>query len=218
MKADNVVVMMPKSMKFDGGNTPWVSVTEETDAQTYVARNIAANDAASFTVSGQGQLPRQTTTSSDASQQDQGNGPATGTPATGADPNADAGSNTSPTRPGGGLGNPIDTPDPLSKYKWWIIAGIGLALAGGAGFLLSRPQNTAVAAAPVTGNTAVPSAAPVHAQSTSILSALRDELFTLESDRLTGRITGEQYDRVKPALEIVLQNALQRGAADKVQS
>ena len=212
MQADNVVVMMPKAMKFDAGSSPFVSVAEETDAQTYVARNIAANDAASFTVSGQGQLPRQTTTAGDASQQDQGNGPPTGTPATGADANADAGSNTAAvTRPGGGLGNPIDTADPLSKYKWWIIAGIGLALAGGAGFLLSRPQTpgaqTAVAATVADGHVHP----PAHMQTANVLHALRDELFTLESDRLTGRITQEQYDRVKPALEIVLHNALERG-------
>lgn len=208
MKADNVVVMMPKAMKFDGGSAPWVSVTEETDAQTYVARNIAANDAAAFTLSGQGQLPRQTTTAGDASQQDQGNGPPTGTPATGANANADPGSNTTDRRPGGGLGTPIDTPDPLSKYKWWIIAGVGLALAGGAGFLLSRPQGAATVPLPA----ATPLVAqPVAGQPTSVLSALRDELFTLESDRLTGKISPEQYAKVKPALEVVLQHALERG-------
>jgi hypothetical protein len=38
-------------------------------------------------------------------------------------------------------------------------------------------------------------------------------LFTLESDRLTGKITEEQYARVKPALEVVLQNALERNKA-----
>ncbi len=211
MPADNMVVMLPKAMKFDGGGGQWVSVTEETDAQTYVARNVAASAPAAFTVSGQGQLPRQTTTANDASQQDQGNGPPTGTPATGADPNADPGSNTATDkRPGGGLGNPIDTPDPLSKYKWWIIAGIGLALAGGAGFLLSRPQ-PAAANVPLAANVPVAAATAAVAQPASILSALRDELFTLESDRLTGRITQEQYAHVKPALEIVLQNALHRG-------
>jgi hypothetical protein len=216
MAAENVVVMMPKSMKFDGGSTPWVSVTEEVDAQTYVARNVAAGASSSFTVSGLGELPRQTSTSADASQQDQGNGPPTGTPPTGADPNAAAGSNTggSPsatdTRPGGGLGQPIDTPDPLSKYKWWIIAGIALLLAGGGGFLLSRPQN-----APVPTAVAVPAETDVTKSATpvapsTLLSVLRDELFTLETDRLTGKISDEQYAKVKPALEVVLQNALER--------
>ncbi len=211
MESQNVVVMLPKAMKFEGGSTPWISVTEETDAQTYVVRNMAANDAAAFTVSGQGQLPRQSTTAGDASQQDQGNGPPTGTPTTGADPNADPGSNTAPTRPGGGLGNPIDTPDPLSKYKWWIIAGIGLALAGGAGFLLSRPQNTAAAAATTSTAPNATAAQPsIHLPQPTILHALRDELFSLESDRLTGRMTEEQYAKVKPALEVVLQYALER--------
>ena len=206
MAADNVIVMMPKAMKFEGGKTPWAPVQDEVDAQTFVARNIAAGDAAELTLSGQGQLPRTTTTAADASQQDQGSGSPTGTPATGADPNADPGSNTSGevrTKPGGGLGTPIDTPDPLSKYKWWIIAGIGLLLIGGAGFLLGRPQNAAAVAADPVVAASVP-------HSSSLLNVLRDELFTLESDRLTGKITEEQYARVKPALEVVLQNALER--------
>jgi hypothetical protein len=38
------------------------------------------------------------------------------------------------TRPGGGLGVPIDTPDPLNKYKWWILGAITLVFAVGAGF------------------------------------------------------------------------------------
>jgi hypothetical protein len=200
MAADNVVVMMPKSMTFDGGTTSWAAVTEEVDAQTYVARNVPAGTIVSFTIGGQGQLPRQTTT--DGSQ----GGPAAGPTSTG-DTNAAPGSAAADTKPGGGLGQPIDTPDPLSKYKWWIIAGIALLMAAGAGFLLSRPQNTATAAAPLTPNPNLPTPVPA---SGNLLTVLRDELFTLESDRLTGKITEEQYARVKPALEIVLQNALER--------
>ena len=213
MAAENVVVMMPKSMKFDGGGAPWVSVTEETDAQTYVARNVPAGATVSFTVGGQGELPRQTNTGGEASasQQDQGNGGPVGTPPSGADPNADPGSNTVNNRPGGGLGQPIDTPDPLSKYKWWIIAGIALLMAGAAGFFLSKPQNTAVASTPATPGT--PGATTTPSAPSTLLSVLRDELFTLESDRLTGKISEEQYVKVKSALEVVLQNALERNKA-----
>ena len=32
-------------------------------------------------------------------------------------------------QPGGGIGEPINTPDPLSKYKWWILGGLALLLA-----------------------------------------------------------------------------------------
>ena len=38
------------------------------------------------------------------------------------------------TRPGIGLGVPIDTPDPLHKYKWWICRLAVVLLAVGAGF------------------------------------------------------------------------------------
>ena len=109
------------------------------------------------------------------------------------------------------MANPIDTPDPLSKYKWWIVAGVGLLLAGGAGFLLSRPQYTAQ---PLAGTLPAAGAAPLppnaHLPQATIMHALRDELFALESDRLTNRITPEQYAKVKPALETVLQYALER--------
>ncbi len=216
MTTDNVVVMMPKSMKFDGTGSPFTSVAEEVDAQTYVARNIAQGKTTSFTVSGNGQLPRPTA-QGDASQQDQGgpNAPTTGTPATGANTNADPGSanSTLDKRPGGGMATPIDTPDPLTKYKWWIIGGLALALAGGAGFLLSRPQPAAGAPANIADPAAL-YATPVlsnsHVAPTALLQVLRDELFTLESERLTGKITDAQYNRLKPALETVLQNALER--------
>lgn len=207
MATDNLVVMMPKSMKFDGGaSSPFNSVAEEVDAQTYVARGVAQGKTVSFTVSGAGQLPRPTTGPQDASQQDQGAGPATGTPATGADANADPGANTSDKRPGGGLGAPIGTPDPLSKYKWWIVGGIALLLAGGAGFLLSRPQPSVAVPALATA----PAAAAPPDPHAKLMQVLRDELFTLESERLTGKITQAEYDRVKPALEVVLQHALSR--------
>ena len=206
MATDNLVVMMPKAMKFDAGSgSPFNSVAEEMDAQTFVARGIAQGKTTAFTVSGAGQLPRPTTNAGDASQQDQGNGPPTGTPATGASTNADPGANTSDNRPGGGLGAPIGTPDPLSKYKWWIVGGLVLLLAGGAGFLLSRPQ-TAVAT-PV-AQTVAAAAPPIPGS--NLMQVLRDELFTLESERLTGKITQSEYDRVKPALETVLQHALLR--------
>jgi hypothetical protein len=204
MPADNVIVMMPKAMKFDGGSTPWAPVQDEVDAQTFVARNLGPNDVAEFTVSGTGQLPK-------ATDGTEGSAPAAGGAAQG--PMQAQPTGQTAEKPGGGLGNPIDTPDPLSKYKWWIIAGVGLALAAGAGFLLSRPQNEQTATPPDATNapttaTVIPSHANVAPS--NLLSVLRDELFQLESDKLTGKITEEQYARVKPALEIVLQNALER--------
>ena len=38
--------------------------------------------------------------------------------------------------PGGGIGNPINTPDPLTRYKWWILGGLTLLLVAAAIYLL----------------------------------------------------------------------------------
>src|SRR5271154_6586994 len=58
---DAIAVMMPKSMTFTpGASAPYTPVTEETTAQTYVARSVQPSQALDFTVSGTGQMPRDT--------------------------------------------------------------------------------------------------------------------------------------------------------------
>ena len=42
--------------------------------------------------------------------------------------------------PGGGIGNPIGTPDPLTRYKWWILGGLTLLLVLAAIYLLARTE------------------------------------------------------------------------------
>jgi hypothetical protein len=196
LPTDTIAIMMPKSMTFKGGaSTPYTPVTEETTAQTFVARNVAPSQALDFTVSGSGQLPRD-------SQAAPGAGGA-GAPNAAAQPGAGSTAATD-TRPGGGLGNPLDpegTNDPWAKYKWWILGGLGLVLAGGAGIMLkgntSKPANDVVA--------------PSFAGSNALLTALKEELFAVETDKLQGRLSETEYMEQKSALEIVLRRALLRG-------
>ncbi len=89
------------------------------------------------------------------------------------------------------MANPINTPDPLSKYKWWILSGLVLLLAAGAAFMLRTPATGA------TGNAA-------------LLNALKEEIFALESDKIAGKITAAEYAELKAALEKVLKRALKR--------
>ena len=199
MPTDTVAIIMPKNMTFKAGQSaPYTAVSDEVNAQTYVARGVSPSQPLEFTVGGSGQLPRE-------SQQ--------ATPSSGTDPgqaqNARGGAATD-TRPGGGLGNPLDpegTNDPWAKYKWWILGGLGLLLAGGAGVMLKRPQNA-------TSN----AAAEVRLDETlavgpgGSLSALKDELFSLETDRLEGRLTESEYQEHKAALEIILRRVLARNA------
>lgn len=181
---DSFVVMMPKSMSFKpGGGVSFESLNETPGALTFLARNGTPAHPIPFTVSGSGAMPRDTqaeSQSNDSAETTAGNAQATD------------------TRPGGGLGVPIDTPDPLAKYKWWIMGAITLVFAAGAGFLLRQPVPEVAAAAPSGGN---------------LLTALKDELFTLETDHLQGRLTDTEYEQQKQALELVLRRALARKPA-----
>ena len=196
MPTDTVAIMMPKSMTFKGGtSTGYSAVTEETTAQTYVARNVEPSQPLDFTVSGIGQMPR-----------DEGAPGSTAAEAgASATTGAPAGSAAADTRPGGGLGVPLDPSgnnDPWAKYKWWILGGLGLVMAVGAGIMLKNGPAAAVVPAPEVAATMKPD---------NLLDAMKDELFALETDKVQGRLSESEYMEQKAALEVVLRRALSRG-------
>jgi len=200
MPTDNLAIELPRSITFTpAAGVSYQPIPQDPNLQTYLLKNVLPGKAADFTVSGTGSLPRD--------QQQQG-------------ANAQAGQQG----PGGGIGEPINTPDPLSKYKWWILGGLALLLAAAAAFLLRRPPVPAVAAAGAPGAPAVPAAplfvtahgltaaqATSAAKNSALLNVLKEELFSLESERLSGTITPEEYAEQKAALETVLKRALKRG-------
>jgi len=214
LPADNFAVLLPKSMSFtpavDGAFKP---VPEDPAVQTFILKNPAPGAAIDFTISGTGSIPREQQGTPGA-QQPAGMG-AQG--ASGAAPDASAGNGG---QPGGGIGTPIGTPDPLSKYKWWILGGIGLALAAAAAFLLRKPAGVAVAGGPVAGaqaavdTSAVAAAYPAFAspaaKNSQLLNVLKEEMFALESEKIHGTVAADEYAKVKDALETVLKRALNR--------
>ena len=206
LPADNVAVMLPESMSFTGGaGTSFKSVNADPGVQTFLAKNVAENSTFEFTVSGSGAMPRQ----------DQGAQGDNGAQA--------GGQNAGPgNQPGGGIGEPINTPDPLSKYKWWILGGLALLLAAAAAFLLRKPATAgtnsagtepAQAGAPVahvSGTTYPAHSAP--AKNAALLNALKEELFALESEKIAGTLPPDEYAEQKAALEIVLKRALKHSS------
>jgi hypothetical protein len=200
MPTDTIAIMMPKAMTFKPGtSTPYSPVTEELGAQTFVARNVQPSMPLDFTVSGTGQLPRETQTGDAA----QGSTPDAGNAGNAANPAA------TDTRPGGGLGVPVDPTDvrdPWSKYKWFIIAGLALVFAAGAGLLLRTP--TSPNAGPYPAAAGAPY--PPTAHPNTLLHVLKDESFAIETDRLEGRLSEAQYAELKSAMDIVLRRALAR--------
>ncbi len=229
---DNLVVMIPKSMTFTPDATTGFQAVDPQEAgqptmnaTTYVAKNVSPTKPVEFTIAGQGSLPRDVAApgAQGAGANAEPNTPAAGSAAAQAD-----------TRPGGGLGNPIDSPDPLNKYKWWILSGLGLAFAIAAGFLLRRPApaaglDTRQSPLPAAGsaddssfntpslNTASFNAAGFNAagptprdHQQSLLAVLKEELFNLEAQRLQGTISDRDYEEAKQSLEVVMKRALTR--------
>jgi hypothetical protein len=214
LPTDNVAIMLPKSMSFSGSTFQALHDEQnEPGINTWLATNISPEKPVDFTVSGTGSMPRE----QQAQGQNQPGQGMAGDQGQGADQGAQQAS-----RPGGGLGNPIDTPDPLNKYKGWILSGLGLALVIAAGFLLrTRPKPAAPATPGTPVNPPIPghyvpatakAAAPVNGpvSKPALLAALKEELFALETERLEGKLTEPEYAELKSAFEVVLRRALAR--------
>jgi hypothetical protein len=202
LPADNLAVLVPKSMTFTAtSGDAFKSVPEDPNIQTFVLKNAAPGKPVDFTIAGTGAIPREQQ-GTPGGQQPAG---------TGAQDASGAPADASTAGPGGGIGNPIDTPDPLSKYKWWILGGLGLLFAAAAAFLLRKPAGSAAAGVAVDGGVAAyPTFGSPAAKYTQLLNALKEELFAVESEKISGTIAPEEYAQVKAALETVLKRALNR--------
>lgn len=193
----NLVFLMPKSMTFTPApGNPYQPVTQETSAQTYLARNVNAKSTLAFTLTGTGQLPRDQDNNAADNSSANSNAAASG---------GQSIASTEDTRPGSGLGNPLDpndTRDPWAKYKWWILAGLLLILAAASGVVLRKPA-TATAGGPTPEPTPSPSG---HRE--RLLLSLKEELFNLETEHLKGNLPEADYLAQKAALETVMRRAL----------
>lgn len=194
----DVVVMLPKSVEFKPSGSEFQPSNDEKGMTVYVAKDVPANKQLAFSVSGTGQIPRE-------AQEGDADG----------DQSATGGTATE-NRPGGGLGAPIDAPDPLHRYRWWLLGGIAAALVAGAFYMMGRPQAPVATAASATQ----PSSSMqknVSGRSGLLLDALKEELFQLESDKIQGHISSSDYAEAKAALDLLIRRAIARhGQAAKV--
>ena len=194
---EHLVVVVPPSMRFrsNAGEGAFQPMPGEGGANVQVATSANPGAEPGFHISGVGVMPREA--------QAQGTG--------GAQPlaeGAQAGGGGEAQGPGGGLGRPINTPDPLHEYRWQFLGALALLLAMGAFFVWNRG---ATATAPAVGF-AAPSAAfpPARDRSAVLLEALKEELFQLETERHQGKISAAEYEQAKAALDQTLARALSR--------
>jgi len=223
------VAILPKTIEFSaapGTSYKPMNDPQQPDANVQVASSAGLGQSLAFKISGEGTL---------AARQENGGAPGEAAPA------------QSESRPGGGLGPPIDAPPPLQKYQWWILGGFTVALIAGGVFVASRQQaaNRAAAAAGTkskntwdegveseyeqvevlaTGAAGVsnpprseslpqqPLVTSSSSSSSMLLQGLKDELFELEIEHKQGRISQQEYDSAKAALDQTLQRALKRAS------
>ena len=196
---EDVVVMLPKSMEFKNGSSEFSSGGEEKGMNIFVAHNVQAGKQLAFTVAGTGQIPRDAQ-DAEAAAGDSSQG------ATEAAPD---------NRPGGGLGRPEDTPDPLHAYRWWIIGGLAAALVVGAIVVINQKPRSGVPVPPANSNATVPTVRSVASPQSRglLLEAMKEELFQLETERLQGKISETEYQQAKAALDLTMKRAISRASS-----
>jgi hypothetical protein len=194
----HLVVILPQSLQFSAV-TPALYEDKQPPDQPKGIAKVAANTKPgqdlSFDISGTGML-----------QQDQG-APGEGEAAAGSAP---AGRDV---RPGGGLGPPIEAPDPLEKYRWYILGGFGVALAAGAVYIARRPRTVPAGAYAELEPEEAPLVRKPAAGRSNLLDALKEELFELEMEHKQGSISQQEYEKAKAALDQTLERALKRKPA-----
>ena len=214
-------VLVPSSITLTPtGHVALSLQTGKPGIKTYVAQDVSPENPPEFSVSGTGSLPE--------------NNPGGDTGANGSAPNAttaNPGSNSDANAPnvsnsdlagGRGLNNPLNEGgdrDPWAKYKWWILTGLALLLAGAAGVLLRKPagDRTLPDAAPRPKSTWPPAptseaqpSVPHIGTDHTLLQALKEELFALETERLQRRISESDYTEARAAFDLILRRTLAR--------
>ena len=202
MPADNFVVYTAKGIEFSPKTGSAFRATQEDPrVETHVVKGVHAGDEISFSVSGQGQMPQDP-----SGPPMQMNGAA------------------SAGKPGGGIGAPIASPDPLTGSKTWLLAGLAIVL-GGAAFFVVRRRSAMLTATPdgrsvpATAMTAeidpvsvrqARTAAPARSDSGQnvLMESLKEELFALEQDKVSGKISANEYANAKAGLEAMLKRVL----------
>jgi hypothetical protein len=180
-------VLLPKSMKFNGVSGGFAQDVDEAGLAVFFAKNVPANQEVKFSVSGEGLIPSDVPGGND-------------------------------TQPNDNNNNPTETPDGALAAKngaIWYIGGaivgvmIGLALvlwrktvrrkSGGRKPKKSgdskKAQALSQAAKPPQGD---------------MLDVLKDELFQLETDRVNGKISPEEYEKSKAGLDTLFRRQMKR--------
>jgi len=201
------VVMAPKGMTIIANNTQrFQPMPDKSGASIMVATDAKAGEDLSFRLTGTGQFqPKNQDDVGDSAEGDGAMGDRQGGAA-------------HDNRPGGGLGAPIDSDDPMHDYRAVIMGVFAVVLLMGGAFVISksnRPVTAPKAAVAVDGRQGVGTKAGnetaiTRNRRTLLMDAMKEELFQLEVDRQQGEVSTEEYATAKAALDETIKRALAR--------
>jgi 5-hydroxyisourate hydrolase-like protein (transthyretin family) len=217
MPVDNFVVYLTKGINFKASSGSQFEARQvDPSVDTWAAKNIRPGESISFTVYGEGKVPAQ----SAGAGRSMGNSAESGNSAPSTHPGSSSASGGNSlarnSSPASDIGAPVGPPDPLTRYKWWILSVLGILLVGAAAFFLRKGGATTVRSNADAPQKPVPSSTAAAANGTSSaslgrlarLNKLKEELFAIESKRLSGTLPEAEYVQIKAELEAALKSAL----------
>jgi hypothetical protein len=200
------VVMTAKGITFVPKNPQrFQSMPDESGAGIMVATDVKPGEDLSFKISGTGQFQPEGEQAASASGGGNGGGAMGGGQAAARD-----------NRPGGGLGAPIESDDPMHDYRAVILGVFALVLVMGGAYVVSK-SNSEMHAAPSAAAVDITEAvapgkvpAAQRDRSALLMEAMKEELFQLELDRQQGKVSEPEYAKAKAALDETIRRAVAR--------
>jgi hypothetical protein len=201
-----LAVMFPPTMKFASRSSAFQPLaTGNKDYQVQAANLLKAGDGPSFEISGAGPVPRLQARTQ----------PPGGSRAAAPAPAFPAVNNPGPPPPAKSNARsapPAVAPSPPVN-EWWIVGAAAVLVLGACAFLIWRRSGRSALGAETKPKASVTKADPAGTSSSSLLDALKEQMLELETGRLNGSISREEYDAAKRTLEGTVKRALTRSAA-----
>ncbi len=180
-------VLLPKSMKFNGLSGGFAQDVDEAGLAVFFAKNVQAKQEVKFSVSGEGLVPTEA--------------PGGGNPS---QPAGESGGAPIPSSSGG-----------IHEALWFVVGALVVLIVGGAFLVWRKSVSVKVVSDPKAAKAASKSRTqaqnqPVNAPQGNMLDVLKEELFQLETDRVSGKISQEEYEKSKAGLDTLFRRQMKR--------
>jgi hypothetical protein len=176
-------VLLPKSMKFTGISPTFAQDSDEAGLAVYFAKNVLPNQTVRFSVAGEGLIGAQNA---------------------GGQPAADGGAAS--TQGSSGSGSSTRDLQIKGAILFAILVGVFVVWR----VIAARKARPDSGSRTAEGSRVQPPGPSASAAQGDMLDVLKDELFQLETDRLSGKVTQEEYEKSKAGLDTLFRRQMKK--------